>query len=154
MRWGFWRAPIFVLALLLLGVAATQFQATARADLHHPKNFAEGMARSRALMQLGQDLFFEKALSGSGKMSCASCHDPDHAFTPANDLAVQLGGEKLDQPGTRAVPTLKYLQATVPFEQHHLGTEDDGPLEGADQGPAGGFTWDGRTDRRRDQARF
>ena len=62
------------------------------------------MTRSRALMKLGQDLFFEKALSGSGKMSCASCHDPDHGFTPANDLAVQLGGEKLDRPGTRAVP--------------------------------------------------
>jgi cytochrome c peroxidase len=123
-------------------------------DLSHPRNFSEAMTRSRALMKLGQDLFFEKALSGSGRMSCASCHDPDHGFTPANDLAVQLGGEKLDRPGTRAVPTLKYLQATLPFEQHHLGTEDDGGQENVDQGPSGGFTWDGRADRRRDQARF
>ncbi len=25
-------------------------------------------------------------------MSCATCHDPDHAYGPPNDLAVQLGG--------------------------------------------------------------
>ena len=153
-RLEFCQTTVFVLVLLAPFVAAAQLQATALADLHHPRNFAEAMARSQALMQLGQDLFFEKALSGSGKMSCASCHDPDHAFTPANDLAVQLGGERLDQPGTRAVPTLKYLQATQPFEQHHMGGEEDGGKEGSDQGPAGGFTWDGRVDRRRDQARI
>ena len=27
-----------------------------------------------------------------GQMSCATCHDPDHAYGPPNDLAVQLGG--------------------------------------------------------------
>jgi cytochrome c peroxidase len=86
-------------------------------------------------------------------MSCASCHDPDHAYTPANHLAVQLGGEKLDQPGNRAVPTLKYLQPVRPFEQHHLGIEDDGE-EARDQGPAGGVTGDGRVDSLRDQARI
>src|SRR5215467_11493022 len=108
MRWGCWRARAFVPVLLAGFVAVSQSQPAALADLYRPKNFAEGLARSNALMQLGQDLFFEKALSGSGKMSCASCHDPDHAFTPANDLAVQFGGENLDRPGTRAVPTLKY----------------------------------------------
>ncbi len=145
----------FVAVLLAAPVAAAQSPRTKTLpDLHRPRNFSEAMARSRALAQLGQDLFFEKALSGSGQMSCASCHDPDHAFTPANELAVQLGGEKLDQPGNRAVPTLKYLQASRPFEQHHQGGEEDGGNEGADQGPAGGFTWDGRADRARDQARI
>jgi cytochrome c peroxidase len=64
-----------------------------------------------------------------------------------------MGGEKLDQPGNRAVPTLKYLQAVPPFEQHRLGGEEDGGKEGFDQGPAGGLTWDGRVDHGRDQAR-
>jgi cytochrome c peroxidase len=154
MRSGSWRAPVSILMLLAVFVAAAVPQATALADLLRPRNFSEAMARSQALMQLGQALFFEKALSSSGKMSCASCHDPDHAFTPGNDLAVQLGGEKLDQPGNRAVPTLKYLQASRPFEEHHLGTEDDGGQENADQGPAGGLTWDGRVNRPRDQARL
>jgi cytochrome c peroxidase len=146
--------PVLFFVLLAAPIAAAQPRAKTPPDLSHPKNFSQAMARSQALMQLGQNLFFEKSLSGSGKMSCASCHDPDHAFTPANDLAVQLGGENLDQSGNRAVPTLKYLQATLPFEQHHQGGEEDGPQEGADLGPAGGFTWDGRVDRGRDQARI
>ncbi len=37
-------------------------------------------------------MFFDKTLSASGAMSCATCHDPDHAYGPPNDLAVQLGG--------------------------------------------------------------
>lgn len=151
---GPWHGPGFILVLLAVFVAAAQSVARTGADLRHPQNFAESIARSHALMDLGQALFFEKALSGSGKMSCASCHDPDQAFTPANDLAVQLGGEKLDQPGNRSVPTLKYLQASRPFELHHLGTEDDGGNENVDQGPAGGLTWDGRVDRGRNQARI
>src|SRR6185437_5354841 len=35
--------------------------------------------------QAGKALFFDKALSASGKMSCATCHDPDHAYGPPND---------------------------------------------------------------------
>src|SRR5215469_13573369 len=144
----FWYTPVFISTLLAAFGASAQPQAT------DPQKFVEPMTHSQALMQLGQDLFFEKALSSSGKMSCASCHDPDHGFTPANDLAVQLGGEKLDQPGNRAAPTLKYLQGAHPFEQHHQGGEEDGGNEGVDQGPAGGLTWDGRVDRGRDQARI
>jgi len=153
-RPGFWLALKLTPALLAVFLAATGSQAKNFADLHHPRNFAQALARSQAMMRLGQELFLEKALSGSGKMSCASCHDPAHAFTPANDLAVQLGGQNLDQPGNRAVPTLKYLQASHPFELHHLAGEEDGGQENADQGPAGGLTWDGRVDRGRDQARI
>jgi cytochrome c peroxidase len=152
-RTKFWYAPLFISTLLAAVGASAQPQAIALADLQHPQNSAGATARAQALTQLGRDLFFEKALSSSGKMSCASCHDPDHAYTPANDRAVQLGGEKLDQPGNRAVPTLKYLQAVPPFEQHHFGIKDDGE-EARDQGPVGGLTWDGRVDRLRDQARI
>jgi cytochrome c peroxidase len=149
----FWYTPFLISALLAASGASAQPQAPALAGLQDSQNFAEAAPRNQALMQLGQDLFFEKALSSSGKMSCASCHDPDHAYTPANDLAVQMGGKRLDQPGNRAVPTLKYLETVPPFEQHHLGTGDDGEA-GFDQGPVGGLTWDGRVDRGRDQARL
>src|SRR5215475_13104408 len=111
----FLHAPLFISALLAAFGASAQPHATALGDPRNPLNLTEAATRSQALTQLGQDLFFEKALSGSGKMSCASCHDPGHAYTPANDRAVQLGGERLDQPGVRAVPTLKYLQAAGPF---------------------------------------
>jgi cytochrome c peroxidase len=100
---------------------------------------------------LGKQLFFDPSLSGSGKLSCASCHSPEHAFTPANPLAVQLGGSDMRQPGMRAVPTLKYLQSVPAFTEHFHDSEDEGD-ESVDAGPTGGLTWDGRVDRGSDQA--
>ncbi|CAM4421900.1 cytochrome-c peroxidase [Flavobacterium terrigena] len=36
---------------------------------------------SEALQELGKQLFYDTSLSDSGKMSCASCHNPDKAFS-------------------------------------------------------------------------
>jgi cytochrome c peroxidase len=41
--------------------------------------------------QLGKELFFDENLSSSGKMSCATCHDPDVGFT-SPDAEVNAGG--------------------------------------------------------------
>jgi cytochrome c peroxidase len=98
---------------------------------------------------LGKLLFFDRSLSGSGKMSCASCHDPDHAYGPPNGLAVQLGGPNLDQPGTRAVPSLRYLQFTPKFTRHFAVPSSDGV---EDEGPTGGFTYDGAVNTLHEQA--
>ena len=97
-------------------------------------------------------MFFDPALSASGKQSCSSCHDPHHAFGPASASPVEMGGPKLDQPGLRAVPSLRYLQAAPAFTEHFYDSEDEGD-ESVDNGPTGGLTWDGRVDRGRDQAR-
>jgi len=53
--------------------------------------------------QVGEKIFSDTTLSGSGKMSCATCHAPNAAYGPPNDLAVQLGGTDLKAAGTRAV---------------------------------------------------
>nr|WP_255370194.1 cytochrome c peroxidase [Roseateles sp. YR242] len=98
---------------------------------------------------LGRQLFRETALSGSGRMSCASCHDPAHAYGPANALAVQLGGPGGGQPGLRAVPSLMYRQTTPPFSEHFF--DNDGN-DAEDQGPTGGFDWDGRASSAHEQA--
>ncbi len=99
--------------------------------------------------QLGKHLFFDASLSASGQMSCATCHQPEHAYAPANTLAVQLGGEKLDQSGTRAVPSLRYLTYTPMFTRHYYLPNAEG-LE--DEGPAGGFTHDGAVSTLHEQA--
>ncbi len=101
------------------------------------------------LAALGRALFFDAALSASGKMSCASCHDPAHAFAPANTLAVQAGGADGRQFGVRAVPSLRYTQNVPAFTEHHV--DDDGD-DSVDQGPAGGRTWDGRAASAHEQA--
>ena len=35
----------------------------------------------RAMIQLGSSLFFDKRMSGSGKISCSSCHQPEMSWT-------------------------------------------------------------------------
>jgi cytochrome c peroxidase len=94
---------------------------------------------------LGQQLFFDSSLSGSGKLACASCHSPTHAFGPPNALSVQLGGRDMRAFGFRAVPTLMYSQAVPAFSEHFHESEDEGD-ESVDAGPTGGLTWDGRVD--------
>ena len=80
---------------------------------------------------LGELIFHDVSLSASGKQSCASCHSPDHAHAAPNALAVQFGGPNLDQPGTRAVPSIRYLAQTPVF-----GFDEEGT-------PSGGFNHDG-----------
>jgi len=89
--------------------------------------------------QVGEKMFFDPTLSGSGKMSCASCHSPAYAYGPPNNLAVQLGGPNLSTPGTRAVPSLRYEQFT-----HRYSDTAPNPDGVSAPGPGGGFTWDGR----------
>jgi cytochrome c peroxidase len=62
--------------------------------------------------QVGQKLFFDTNLSGSKRMACATCHDPNNHYAPSNALSVQLGGPNLTTPGFRAVPTLTYKEYT------------------------------------------
>ena len=112
----------------------------------------EAYARAAELAALGQRLFNDPLLSASGRMACAACHDPAHGFGPANALSAQVGGKDMRQPGLRAVPSLTYLQAVPPFTAHYYDSPDEGDPS-VDNGPTGGLTWDGRVDRRRDQAR-
>jgi cytochrome c peroxidase len=102
-----------------------------------------------AAAEVGRRIFFDKTLSASGQMSCATCHDPDHAYGPASGLAVQLGGPHLDQAGLRAVPSLRYKEATPAYAD--LLDNPDGVSA---PGPGGGYAWDGRADTLAEQARL
>jgi cytochrome c peroxidase len=99
--------------------------------------------------RVGKKIFFDKSLSASGAMSCATCHDPDHAYGPPNDLAVQLGGPDGRAPGTRAVPSLRYKEYTPAWAD--LLDNPDGVSA---PGPGGGFAWDGRANTLAEQARL
>src|SRR5450631_552042 len=101
------------------------------------------------MTRLGRELFFDRSLSASGKTSCASCHDPLHAYGPPNALAVQLAGPDGRAAGLRAVPSLRYLQKVPPFTEHFFDSDGDDSI---DQGPAGGHTWDGRARTLHEQA--
>jgi cytochrome c peroxidase len=114
---------------------------------------AEVYAQVNLLAELGRRLFLDPTLSASGRLSCASCHDPGRAYGPPGERAVMPGGKDMRQSGLRAVPSLRYLQATPPFTEHFRDSDDEGDAS-VDNGPTGGLTWDGRVDRGRDQARL
>jgi cytochrome c peroxidase len=127
-----------------------------------------------AMARLGRDIFFDMSLSSSGKIACASCHSPDHAYGPPSDGPVMLGGPALTLPGARAVPSLTYLERQPEFS---IGPDD--PLnenvnlaqqaevgktaaraekiatqtaQSANIVPQGGLFWDGRADTLQMQA--
>lgn len=103
---------------------------------------------------LGRKIFFDRTLSDSGRMSCATCHDPAYAYGPPNGLAVQKGGPELRSPGFRAVPSLRYILRYVPRWTQVRATNPIEQLTETDGVPAGGYTWDGRFDSLHAQAMF
>ena len=120
-----WRPKFALAAMFAALAAATVFGARtlARADALEAPTPAS----------LGERIFADTSLSASGRMACATCHDPAHAHAQSNDLSVQYGGPGLDIAGARAVPSLQYLSLIPRF-----GFGDDGPF--------GGFDRDGRAD--------
>ena len=128
-----------------------------------------------AMAKLGREIFFDTSLSSSGKMSCASCHSPDHAYGPPNDGPVMLGGATLTLSGARAVPSLTYLDRQPDFgigpddrESEDVNLADKAALgqtatrvektatqtaqSAANMVPQGGLFWDGRADTLQMQA--
>jgi cytochrome c peroxidase len=67
---------------------------------------AENAVPDTALITLGRRLFYEKALSGTGTRSCASCHEPRKYFTDQLARAQTLDGRSVVQ---RNTPTLLYV---------------------------------------------
>src|SRR5262249_7939840 len=63
---------------------------------------AQAHADTTQMIALGRRLFFDARLSGNGEVSCASCHQPDRAFTDGRQVAVGIRG----QTGTRNTPSL------------------------------------------------
>ncbi|MFA6155767.1 cytochrome-c peroxidase [Mesorhizobium sp.] len=140
--------------LAIAAISCATVVGAGTASVHpDPLSRADAFARAEALTALGKKMFFDPALSASGRQACSSCHDPRHAFGPASAAPVEMGGPNLDRPGVRAVPSLRYLQAAPAFTEHFHDSEDEGD-ESVDNGPTGGLTWDGRVDRGRDQARI
>lgn len=87
--------------------------------LNGPKEnaFKKGIAINGAGMlspmeELGKHLFFDEALSVSGKMSCATCHAPEVGFTgPDSDINAGSGvypGVVHTRAGNRKPPTATY----------------------------------------------
>ncbi len=131
----------FFIVALALSACGGDSPSSASAPVAKPDPLAlpKPVVKLSLAAQVGKKMFTDLSLSGSGKMACATCHDPNNAFGPPNDLSVQLGGPDLKAAGTRAVPSLRYKDATPPYAD--LLDNPDGISV---PGPGGGFAWDGR----------
>ncbi|HWB32917.1 MAG TPA: cytochrome c peroxidase, partial [Acidobacteriaceae bacterium] len=144
---------IAAVLMLAAGFPATN-RNTASVYAAQAETTAKVPAGASALRALGRKIFFDATLSASGRMSCATCHSPSHAYGPPNGLAVQLGGPDLDRQGPRAVPSLRYdLNRTPVWSKEFVSNPAERILEG-NEPPAGGFGWDGRFNSLHDQATF
>ncbi|HQT42792.1 MAG TPA: cytochrome c peroxidase [Halothiobacillus sp.] len=151
----------------------------AQGDNPHPvKLITPVIAPLSAMAELGKTLFYDPSLSGSGKESCASCHDPHNAYgPPVGSGPVMLGGPTGHSAGFRAVPSLRYLYRQPPFTIAPDPTGDndtvvtlsqqaaqaaDSPrvpksvnnthTSAANLVPHGGLFWDGRVNTLQQQA--
>ena len=171
-----------MLALLGVGAAAAEQgdEAARRTFLTGENPYPVHLVRPpaaplSAMARLGKRIFYDASLSASGRLSCASCHSPDHHYGPPNAGPVMLGGPGLNLPGVRPAPTLAYLERHLPFSVGPDKDEDEDssvPLQvslaaGAKHAPKtakntaesagnlvprGGLFWDGRVDTLQEQA--
>ena len=138
--------------VLVRGGAAALALSTAFAGAVEPAPRAYGDRPSvDQLTALGRAMFADPSLSASGRLACASCHDPAAAFGPNARTPSPFADADPAHAGTRAIPSLRYAQFAGRFTEH---TVDDEETHGVDGGPTGGFTWDGRADTAREQARI
>jgi cytochrome c peroxidase len=142
----------------------------------HPIHLVRpAVAPLSAMAQLGRQIFYDAGLSSSGKLACASCHSPQHAYGPPTKGPVMLGGPSLSRQGARAVPSLTYLERQPSFsigpddpeaenvdlaQMAALGQQSTRAQKTATQTsqsaanivPQGGMFWDGRADTLQMQA--
>jgi len=93
------------------------------------------------IAKLGELIFRDESLSASGRMSCQTCHRPEHAHSGLPTDAVSPGGAELERSGLRNSPSIRYASFTPAFHFEADGT------------PVGGFFRDGRAASLVDQAR-
>ncbi|MBI4709801.1 MAG: hypothetical protein HY759_01635 [Nitrospirae bacterium] len=76
-------------------------------------------------IERGKKLFFDRRLSGDGTMSCATCHDPEQAFTDGLDIALSYPTTNIwrNSPTLINVAFQKYL-----FHDGRTGTLEEQAL--------------------------
>jgi cytochrome c peroxidase len=115
------RAPALALAVAICACRTASTASTAPAPWETdsplqplappPQGVAFDLSRAHGVqvtpekVRLGRWLFFDARLSRDGTISCASCHDPRHAFSEQKPHSVGIEGKE----GTRKAPPLVNL---------------------------------------------
>lgn len=101
------RLAAALIATLVAGTAAGCYQAAAAATTPAARGLSARAARAtEPAVALGRKLFFDGRLSRTGKVSCASCHDPARGFSDGRPVSVGVEGRT----GTRNAPGILVAQ--------------------------------------------
>ena len=117
-------------------VAALLASAAAALAIEPAPRLYGGRPGVEQLTALGRAMFVDPGLSASGRLACATCHDPAAAFGPNARTPSPFADADPAHAGTRAIPSLRYAQFAGRFTEHAI---DDEETHGGDGGPAGGL---------------
>jgi cytochrome c peroxidase len=92
-----------------------------------PPDPTNAVADSLAAAELGRTLFFDRSFARDGRVSCATCHDPERAFSDGRATALGLGPLPRNTPSLLNAPWQRWQfwdgradslwsQALQPFE--------------------------------------
>jgi cytochrome c peroxidase len=104
---------------------------------------------------LGRAIFHDAALSGDGRRACATCHQPENAYAPADSTAASLIAPRRTGAVMRAVPSLRYASRIPVFGIGPDARDDDEPVRARPPDTLaahGGLFWDGRANTLQGQA--
>lgn len=93
---------IFFFADRAISVIITDSKRLVTENRFPPESKEVKAEKEKLKIELGKRLFFDPILSKDGKLSCASCHKPDHGFADGKDFSVGINGQK----GDRNTPTV------------------------------------------------
>ncbi|HEU0199683.1 MAG TPA: cytochrome c peroxidase [Burkholderiaceae bacterium] len=133
-------AALLLLVAMWAALVLAQEKEQAHGEQAHKQQLhqeQDNFARAALLEEIGRRLFFDTRLSEPPGVACASCHEPQRAFSGDNGSGLPVArGSKPTSIGTRNAPTLMYLATAPAFG--FITDRDDKRV------PVGGFFWDGR----------
>lgn len=101
-----------ILVVIVLGIIALFFSLTSNVGtIMGSEDVPIFKDNSKAKIELGRKLFFDKRLSGDNTISCVSCHSPKLAFTDGKKFSNGVEGRL----GFRNAPTLLNLVDATSF---------------------------------------
>ncbi len=106
---GLFKKTFFIVFYIIFFILMTTFDCNSTEVINTPDlndiEYPDDEAPTIAEIYLGKLLYFDKRLSGNGKTSCATCHNPDHGF--GDGLKASLGSK--GNPLNRHTPHLYNL---------------------------------------------
>ncbi len=78
----------FILILIFLIINSSEAEKKKKLEPLTEPPVPKDNPLTKEKIELGKKLFFDRRLSGDGTTSCASCHDPEKAFTDASEISL------------------------------------------------------------------